>query len=59
MSRLEFRVAPADNERLARLCGQFDEHLKQIEQRLSVSISNRGDQFSLEGEDESTLSARA
>ncbi|MFK7855509.1 MAG: PhoH family protein [Granulosicoccus sp.] len=59
MPRLEFRVAPADNERLARLCGQFDEHLKQIEQRLSVEISNRGDQFSVEGNSESTASAKA
>lgn len=59
MSRLEFRVDPADNERLARLCGQFDEHLKQIEQRLNVQISNRGDQFSVEGEASSADSARA
>ncbi|NND90204.1 MAG: PhoH family protein [Granulosicoccus sp.] len=59
MSRLEFRVAPADNDRLARLCGQFDEHLKQIEKRLDVSISNRGDQFSVEGESTSAGSARA
>ena len=59
MSRLEFRVTPADNQRLARLCGQFDEHLKQIEKRLDVSISNRGDQFSVEGESNSADSARA
>lgn len=59
MSRLEFRVGPADNERLARLCGQFDEHLKQIENRLNVEISNRGDQFSVQGSDQSAASARA
>lgn len=59
MSRLDFRVEPADNERLARLCGQFDEHLKQIEQRLRVRISNRGDQFSIEGEATSAGSAKA
>ncbi len=59
MSRLEFRVAPADNERLARLCGQFDEHLKQVEQRLNVQISNRGDQFSVEGDAQATDSAKA
>ena len=59
MSRLDFRVDPADNERLATLCGQFDEHLKQIEKRLNVQISNRGDQFSVEGEESSTHSARA
>lgn len=59
MSKLEFRVEPPDNERLARLCGQFDEHLKQIEERLAVSISNRGDLFSVEGDAESADSARA
>lgn len=59
MSRLEFQVAPADNERLARLCGQFDEHLKQIEHRLDVQVSNRGDLFSIEGEVESSNSAKA
>ena len=59
MSKIEFRVGPADNERLARLCGQFDENLKQIEQRLNVQISNRGDQFSVEGESASADSAKA
>ena len=59
MSRLDFRVDPADNDRLATLCGQFDEHLKQIEKRLNVQISNRGDQFSVEGDESSTHSARA
>lgn len=59
MSRLEFRVAPADNERLARLCGQFDEHLKQIEKRLEVQISNRGDQFCIEGIDGAVNSTKA
>lgn len=59
MSRVEFRVEPADNDRLARLCGQFDEHLKQIEKRLSVQISNRGDQFSIEGDQSAMKSARA
>ena len=58
MSRLEFQVVPADNERLARLCGQFDEHLKQIEHRLDVQVSNRGDLFSIEGEAESSNSAK-
>ncbi|MFK8083715.1 MAG: PhoH family protein [Granulosicoccus sp.] len=59
MPRLEFHVGPADNERLARLCGQFDEHLKQIEKRLDVQISNRGDHFSVEGDDAAANSARS
>jgi len=59
MSRLEFRVGPPDNQRLARLCGQFDVHLKQIEQRLAVQISNRGDQFSVAGDAAAADSAKA
>ena len=42
-------LEPADNPRLANLCGQFDEHLKQIEQRLGVQIRPRGNLFQLEG----------
>lgn len=59
MSKLEFRVAPAGNERLARLCGQLDEHLKQIEKRLDVQISNRGELFCVEGNSTSADSAKA
>ena len=29
-------LEPADNERLANLCGQLDEHLRQIERRVGV-----------------------
>jgi phosphate starvation-inducible PhoH-like protein len=43
-------IESADNERLAELCGQFDEHLHQIEQRLGVEINNRGHQFRIIGD---------
>jgi len=43
-------LEPADNVRLANLCGQFDEHLKQIEKRLGVVVNNRGNHFRLSGE---------
>ena len=43
-------LEPADNERLANLCGQLDEHLRQIERRLGVEINNRGHQFRVIGE---------
>ncbi|MEI2773735.1 MAG: PhoH family protein [Candidatus Competibacter sp.] len=43
-------LEPADNERLAKLCGQLDEHLRQIERRLGVEINNRGHQFRVIGE---------
>jgi len=38
-----------DNHRLAILCGHFDEHLKQIEHRLNIEITNRGHAFHLIG----------
>lgn len=45
---------PFDNDRLVNLCGQFDEHLHQLEKRLGVEISNRGNIFQVSG-DEKTL----
>jgi phosphate starvation-inducible protein PhoH and related proteins len=42
-------LEPADNERLANLCGQFDEHLKQVEHRLGVQVRPRGNTFQIEG----------
>ncbi len=58
MVELAFTVAPADNNRLANLCGQIDEHLKQIETRLQVEISNRGGQFKVAGTAELAANAR-
>ena len=45
----ELLLEPADNRVLANLCGQRDEHLRQIEQRLGVQISNRGNHFRIMG----------
>jgi phosphate starvation-inducible PhoH-like protein len=45
----ELILAPADNRRLANLCGQCDEHLRQIEKRLGVEIAFRGNQFQIVG----------
>ena len=45
-------LEPDDPNHLALLCGQFDQHLRQIEQRLEVSISSRGNQFVINGEPE-------
>ena len=42
-------LEPADNKRLANLCGQFDEHLRQIESRLDVEIASRGNRFRVTG----------
>ncbi len=43
-------LEPADNSRLANLCGQFDEHLHQIERRLGIEIQARGNIFAISGE---------
>ena len=43
-------LEPADNSRLANLCGQFDEHLRQIERRLDVDIASRGNRFRVTGQ---------
>jgi phosphate starvation-inducible PhoH-like protein len=47
---LTFSLAPADNHRLALLCGQYDDNLKRIENFFDVKISNRGPVFSIKGE---------
>jgi phosphate starvation-inducible PhoH-like protein len=48
--RHTLELEPADTLRLANLCGQFDQHLKQIESRLGVEIFCRGNIFSFEGD---------
>jgi len=54
-----FVLEPADNQRLANLCGQFDANLRQIEQRLGVEINNRGNVFNVIGEKDSVRVAGA
>jgi len=49
---LTFSLSPADNHRLALLCGQFDDNLKRIEKYFDVKISNRGPVFSIKGDPE-------
>lgn len=48
-STVQFELMPADSERLMNLCGQFDQHLRQLETRLGVDIRNRGNHFSVSG----------
>jgi phosphate starvation-inducible PhoH-like protein len=48
---INIELQPIDNIRLANLCGQFDEHLKKIEQHLAVKVSNRGHHFRIDGDD--------
>ncbi|RVT51417.1 PhoH family protein [Rubrivivax albus] len=46
---LRHRFEPADNRRLARLCGPLDAHLRQIEQALDVRIERREAAFAIHG----------
>ena len=46
---LDVVLDPADNERLANLCGALDENLRQIETAYDISISRRGEHFALRG----------
>ncbi len=45
----EFALQPADNARLANLCGPLDENLRLLEARLDVQIRRRGDSFRVVG----------
>src|ERR1700704_5320206 len=45
----EFDLQPADNLRLANLCGPLDENLRQLESRLDVQIRRRGGNFRVVG----------
>lgn len=42
-------LTPADNKRLAMLCGELDENLHIIERHLGVEINNRGNEFEIIG----------
>ncbi|WP_261843884.1 PhoH family protein [Aliamphritea ceti] len=47
---LSFSLHPNDPQHLANLCGQLDEHLKLMAERLGIEISNRGNIFKLAGD---------
>jgi len=54
---LQINLEPANNERLANLCGQFDEHLRLMERRLGVEIAYRGNQFEIIGSERQVMAA--
>jgi phosphate starvation-inducible PhoH-like protein len=54
---VEVLLAPADNQRLANLCGALDENIRQIETAFDVSIARRGERFTLRGTPEQTARA--
>lgn len=49
ISTLNLHLEPADNRRLASLCGPFDDNIKQLERRLGIEISYRDSHFQLVG----------
>lgn len=57
MSTVNITLQPNDNPRLANLCGPFDEHLSQLEDRLSVEIGHRGNAFVITGQGTSAKTA--
>ncbi len=46
---ITLHLSPEDNIRLANLCGNCDEHLRQIEHYFQVQINNRGHEFQIVG----------
>ena len=50
-------LEPFENERLANLCGQFDEHVRLIESRLDLNINQRGNEFTFVGNEKAVYLA--
>jgi phosphate starvation-inducible PhoH-like protein len=55
---LSIQLEPADNQRLANLCGPLDENLRQIATACDVQLTRRGDRFRIKG-DNARLAATA
>ena len=47
-----FTLEPDDPRRFAELCGELNQHLKQIEERLDITIHHRGNTFAVSGEED-------
>ena len=56
-STLKLLLQPADNPRLASLCGPLNAHLHQLEARFGIEIQHRGHDFQLLGEEASVAAA--
>jgi len=54
---LTLSIDSLSTQELANLCGQFQSHLQQIEQRLAVNILHRGNDFLISGEQSCTQAA--
>jgi len=49
----QFFLEPADNHRLANLCGHLDSHIKQIAKHFHIRVFNRGNHFKIAGDPQS------
>lgn len=49
IATLDIHIEPADSQRLASLCGPFDDNIKQIERRMGVEIIYRNNHFQVVG----------
>lgn len=49
LDSISFELSPADNPRLANLCGHLDEHIRMMERGFGVEINNRGVSFQIIG----------
>ncbi|OED45012.1 ATP-binding protein [Endozoicomonas sp. (ex Bugula neritina AB1)] len=47
-----FTLEPDDPRRFAELCGELNQHLKQLEERIGITIRHRGNTFAVSGEEE-------
>lgn len=54
---LKFDLLPANNKRLANLCGQFNEHMEQLENYFHVNIDCSSNRFHINGEAENSQAA--
>jgi phosphate starvation-inducible PhoH-like protein len=45
-----FHLDPVDNQRLAVLCGEFNDNLKQVEKHFMVRVMHRGNDFTVVGD---------
>ena len=52
---LNFDLLPIDNERLANLCGKFNENLNQLEKYFDVGIDCSSNRFHISGEEDSSI----
>ncbi len=57
MTTIKFHLTPENNDHLSNLCGNCNEHIKQIENHFDVTINNRGHEFQIEGDKQNTKDA--